>query len=397
MEQDSLVSNLADGSTGRIAVVDGLRGTAILVVMLLHFAMMRPTGDGEVLFVALLETGWIGVDLFFVLSGFLITGILWDARGGDGFFRRFYARRTLRIFPLYYAFLFVVLIIFPALFEHYSAEHTGADQRIWLWTYLGNVLMARDGWEGMPSHTTHLWSLAVEEQFYLIWPLFVFFLSRRAMIGTCLAILALSPLVRLGIDMVMPNGVASYTLLPARLDGLALGGLIALAIRGKHSLPVLGRSGRRMLLVGGAGLLLLIAFGQWTGWKELLPALNRDVQLAGYSLVALLFGGLLLHSLATPEGSRLHRLLSSRMLQSFGKYSYGLYLFHVPLRNVIRERVALAGGLPRLGGSEVPAQAVLFLGAIGLTWVVAVGSWHVYEKHWLGLKRLVPYDHEPKG
>ncbi len=396
-EPGSSVAGLADASSGRIAVVDGLRGAAILIVMLLHFAMMRPTGDAEEVVVALLETGWIGVDLFFVLSGFLITGILWDARGGDGFFRRFYARRTLRIFPLYYAFLFVILIIFPAVFDHYAAEHATSDQRVWLWTYLGNVLMARDGWSGMPSHTTHLWSLAVEEQFYLIWPLVVFFLSRRAMIGTCLAILALSPLVRLAFDIVQPDGIASYTLLPARLDGLALGGLIALAVRGNYSLPLLGRSGRQMLFVGGVGLFALMAFGQSIGWKGLLPALDRDVQLAGYSLVALLFGGLLLYALATPAGSRLHWVLNTRLLQSFGKYSYGLYLFHVPLRNLIRERVVLAGGLPRVGGTEAPAQAVLFVGAIGLTWLVAVASWHVYEKHWLKLKQLVPYAHESKG
>ncbi|MHB1328106.1 MAG: acyltransferase family protein, partial [Gemmatimonadales bacterium] len=215
-------------SDGRIRSIDGLRGLAVLVVMLLHFNLMRPANAGEMAFVQLLGTGWIGVDLFFLVSGFLITGILWEARGSDGYFWRFYTRRTLRIFPLYYAFLFGLLVVLPMFMSQYAAEHATHDRRIWLWTYLSNILMARDGWEGMPSHTTHLWSLAIEEQFYLIWPLVVYLLRYRGLVITCLTILGLSPLIRAGLDHALPDGVAAYTLLPARLDGLALGALLAL-------------------------------------------------------------------------------------------------------------------------------------------------------------------------
>lgn len=377
--------------TGRIRSIDGLRGVAVLTVMLLHFTLMRPSNLWEGGLVQLLDLGWIGVDLFFLVSGFLITGILWEARGTDGYFWRFYTRRTLRIFPLYYAFLFALLVVLPLLLSQYEAEHATNDRRIWLWTYLSNFLMARDGWEGMPSHTTHLWSLAVEEQFYLIWPLVVFLLSYRGLVGTCLAILGLSPLVRAALDHALPNGIAAYTLLPARLDSLALGALLALLVRTGPSTIDLRRGGVWLLGTGTVGLIGLSTLGHLHGWGGLLPPLHYDVQVVGYSLIAVAFGGVLLLALTAAPGSRLDRLLATRFLQSLGKYSYALYLFHVPLRNIIRERVRDAGGLPRIGGSELPAQILLFVVAIGITWCLAVVSWHFFEKHWLRLKDQVPY------
>ena len=145
-----------------IPALDGLRGIAVLTVMWLHFVFLVPRTGGERLFWNLSETGWIGVDLFFVLSGFLITGILYDAKGGPHYFRNFYMRRSLRIFPLYYAFLILIFAVMPLL-RASGADHVG--KQLWMWTYLSNVLFARVGWEGMPAHTTHLWSLAIEEQF----------------------------------------------------------------------------------------------------------------------------------------------------------------------------------------------------------------------------------------
>lgn len=382
---------LKQGPHERIRSIDGLRGLAVLTVMLLHFNLMRPSNMVETGLVQLLGIGWIGVDLFFLVSGFLITGILWESRGTDGYFWRFYTRRTLRIFPLYYAFLFALLIVLPALFSQYAAEHVGNDKRIWLWTYLSNILMAREGWEGLPSHTTHLWSLAIEEQFYLIWPLVVYLLGYRGLVATCLVILGASPLIRAALDHAAPNGIAAYTLLPARLDGLALGALIALVLRTNISVREVRRGGVWLSIAGVGGLVALSIFGALHGVTSLLPALDYDVQVIGYSLIALAFGGLLLLTLTSPEHSRLQRLLATPFLQSLGKYSYALYLFHVPLRNLVRERIRDVGGLPKLWGSELPAQIVLFVAAIGITWCAAVISWHLFEKHWLNLKDRVPY------
>ena len=154
--------------------------------------------------------GWIGVDLFFVLSGFLITGILYDAKGGPHYFRNFYMRRSLRIFPLYYAFLILIFAVMPLL-RASGADHVG--KQVWMWTYLSNVLFARVGWEGMPAHTTHLWSLAIEEQFYLLWPLLVWLASRRRLIQLCVGSIAVAFATRLVLHFVFANDVAAYALI----------------------------------------------------------------------------------------------------------------------------------------------------------------------------------------
>ena len=125
--------------------------------------------------------GWVGVDLFFVLSGFLITSILYEAKQSDGYFKNFYMRRVLRIFPLYYGVLFVAFAVVP-LFHPYQTGFykTISHNQIFLWTYLQNyVQLPWEGWAGF----THFWSLAVEEQFYLVWPAVVFLLNRRALMG----------------------------------------------------------------------------------------------------------------------------------------------------------------------------------------------------------------------
>src|SRR5262245_1871381 len=147
--------------------LDGLRGIAILLVMLFHFSDngsdLAPSSVlVDRIFHRLSGAGWIGVDLFFVLSGFLITGILFDAKGTPSYFRNFYVRRALRIFPLYYVAL-VLLLIMPLMVQHRPVPHLAARDAGWYFAYLSNVKMARAGW---PSHTglAHLWSLSVEEQ-----------------------------------------------------------------------------------------------------------------------------------------------------------------------------------------------------------------------------------------
>src|SRR5206468_651405 len=156
-----------------------LRGLAILLVIAFH--TLRVTGKEGLIGrfgAAIQDSGWIGVDLFFVLSGFLITGILLDSLGKPGYFRNFFARRTLRIFPLYYAVLTVSLFLVPALIGLQRLPelyHRLLENQLWLWTYAANYLQAT-GRHTLPGFG-HFWSLAIEEQFYLLWP-FVVYLGR---------------------------------------------------------------------------------------------------------------------------------------------------------------------------------------------------------------------------
>jgi peptidoglycan/LPS O-acetylase OafA/YrhL len=366
-----------------------MRGIAVLLVMVLHFALVEGATGAERLFFGVTRVGWVGVDLFFVLSGFLITGILYDARGGAHFFRNFYMRRVLRIFPLYYAFLFLVLVLLPIA---RPASAAPAGTQFWLWTYLSNVLFARVGWEGMPGHTTHLWSLAIEEQFYLLWPLVVFFASRRRLVQVCVGAIVFAELTRIGLHYTAPDGIGAYALMPARIDALAIGALVAVLAREPSGAATLLRFARPVML--GAALWLAIIIG-WTQLAsgETLPPLDVRVQLGAYTAISLFFGALLVRAVAAPDSSRSARVLSSATLAAFGRYSYALYLIHILVRNVFHGQLMQAGGrLPTVLGSQLPAQVGVLLAGVGISYVLAFASWHLFEKHFLALKRFFNYE-----
>jgi len=367
------------------AVLDGLRGIAVLTVMLLHFTLFVPANSGEHMLESALAAGWVGVDLFFVLSGFLITGILLDTRETPGFFRNFYARRTLRIFPLYYAFLFVLFLVLPAISEGYAAEHATVDRRWWFWSYLGNVLMALQGWDGMPGHTTHLWSLAVEEQFYLLWPLLIFLVPRRHAGRLAIATILFAWGMRVILAL---NGepVGAYVHTFARMDTLAAGALVAIAQRGIG--PVSFAMLIKFFAVSGGFLLVGASAwnasqGQWQQWV----ALDPEMQILGYLGLALGFAALVGHLVHSDSASRLVFHIDRPTLRTLGKYSYALYIVHIPIRNAMKSLVADTGGLPAVGGSQLPAQLAFTLTGIAISFAIALTSWHMFEKHFLPLKR----------
>ena len=371
-----------------IPALDGLRGIAVLVVMAMHFSIVEPLGAAHGLYHRLSGLGWTGVDLFFVLSGFLITGILYDAKGSRHYFRNFYARRTLRIFPLYYAFLIALFILLPLLAPG-TAEPEMGEERVWMWAYLGNVLMARVGWEGLPSHTTHLWSLAVEEQFYLIWPLVVWWAGRQRLLLICVGAIALASLSRAALHLLGADPTAGYTLLPARVDTLAIGSLVALLARDRVSLAWLRKVARPAL---GGALAVIVLMMLVRSPMGTLPPRNLLVQLVAYPAVAIIAASLLVIAMEANRTSSAGRLLSNGLLPQLGRYSYALYLFHVPIRNVLMNSGIGAGDAGVVAGSRFPLQVAIIAGGIGVTFVIALLSWHLFEKHFLALKRFFPYE-----
>jgi peptidoglycan/LPS O-acetylase OafA/YrhL len=358
--------------SGRLPVLDGLRGIAILLVLLLHFTMYggTPATSGIGGFVHRFAlAGWIGVDLFFVLSGFLITGILWDAKGGERYFRNFYARRILRIFPLYYGALVVFLVLLPFWPGHAGLQRL-REEGIWYWTYLVNVQIAREGWPDFGA-LGHFWSLAVEEQFYLLWPLAVFLLPRRPLMALCVGVGGLAVGFRLALHLAAREE-AAFVLLPARVDALAAGALLALAVRGPGGLPAALRWAKPAAAVALAGLAALFV------WKRGLPAEDPEVAVAGYTLLAILFAGALALALESGAG----RWLAAPWLVFFGRYSYGLYVLHHPLLFLKPEWLSygsLAGWL------------LFVAGATGVTVALALLSWYLWEKPFLDLKDRFPY------
>ena len=165
-----------------IPALDGLRAFAILLVIVRHASLEQGAASRGFLG-ALGNAGWMGVDLFFVLSGFLITRILIQSKGSTYYFRNFYLRRSFRIFPLYYAVLVGLFVVAP-IASHSPAVQELARHQIWYWTYTVNFLAANTNGEACGLHTVHFWSLSVEEQFYLIWPAVVFFVPSDEAIAT---------------------------------------------------------------------------------------------------------------------------------------------------------------------------------------------------------------------
>ena len=199
----SAIPKAAGPTASHLPSIDGLRGIAVLLVMQYHFWALpfslykrKPTllvDDGVAL---VFGAGWIGVDLFFVLSGFLITGILLDVKGHGGYFRNFYARRTLRIMPVYFLFLAFVIFVIPLVplfdggFAVTSETENLRNEQFWFWTYLANIAASLQSIHIQPGFVNlHFWTLAVEEQFYLIWPLVVLVLNRQRLAITCVAMI----------------------------------------------------------------------------------------------------------------------------------------------------------------------------------------------------------------
>jgi peptidoglycan/LPS O-acetylase OafA/YrhL len=374
----------------RVPALDGLRGAAILLVMAHHFVIysgLQKSGAADRLFRAVAYTGWSGVDLFFVLSGFLITGILLDAKGRRGYFRNFYMRRFLRIFPLYYGFLLMFFVVLPALFPRAQDCILPLRDQLWYWSHLTNVEFARNGWPACLA-VGHLWSLAVEEQFYLVWPAVVLLTSPRALKVACLSLVAISLLTRIWLAL---DGqvLAAYVLMPARFDTLAIGGLLALVARGPGGLHRLTRYA--WPAAGVAGALLLVMAGLRQGLGEGDPV----VVTAGFTLLGILFGATLVIAMTSGQYSWVNRILTSRQLMAFGRYSYALYIFHQPVSLFLRDYVVSVQSLPRFFGSQLPAQFIFMLLAGSISFALAWLSWHLYEQHFLKLKRFFPYRPEP--
>lgn len=373
-------------SSRHLPALDGLRGIAILLVVVHHstrYGGMESLSALDQLFQKVGTAGWSGVDLFFVLSGFLITGILLDAKGTNGYFRSFYARRILRIFPLYYGVLFCVFVLLPAVATWSREVPSLVKDQIWYWTYLQNVSVALKGWPALTA-IQHFWSLAIEEQFYLVWPLVVLLLNRRAMILACLGLVVGSLAVRT-VLVLTGHTLAAYVLTPSRMDGLALGGLLALIARAPDGLSHLARWAKPVVLSSALGLGAIVL------WRHNLHYWDAVVETVGFSLLALFFGGVLAITVASPSGTLAARIFAHRFLRFVGRYSYAMYVFHLPILFAVA-RVFNVASIPRLAGSQVPGQLLFTSAVAAISLAAAWFSWHLYEARFLKLKARFPYD-----
>jgi peptidoglycan/LPS O-acetylase OafA/YrhL len=376
---------------GHLPALDGVRGLAILMVLLFHFvAQTTATNRLEAAVNGVLSYGLLGVDLFFVLSGFLITGILYDSRESGGYFRSFYMRRVLRIFPLYYGVLAVVFFVLPLVPAMRGSEIAGLrEHQAWAWLYGVNVYLAREGgW--VLSYIEHLWSLSVEEHFYLVWPLLVFWLARRprTLMGTALALAAASFCARAAASLAGVSAVATTVLTPLQLDALCLGAFFAVLLRQPGGEVAARRAVLPMALVAGGLLAADFVLHRFT---DLGLELARSVR---GGLFRVVFAALLLQALFAPASSLLARFFRSRTMVALGTYSYGLYVYHHFLSYYLvthGTEFAIAGAV----GSHTLAVAIQAVLGIAASMAVAWLSYELFEKRFLELKRFWPSGRRP--
>jgi peptidoglycan/LPS O-acetylase OafA/YrhL len=359
---------------GHIPALDGIRGLAIAMVMVSHFLFRNLFPDD--LSYNLVQSGWLGVDLFFVLSGFLITGILSDTRERkDGYWSGFVKRRALRIMPLYY--FSVIITYLTIVFVEKTPERLhGYDAFTWFFTFTPNIAMAFKG--DWLSHSNvfslnHLWSVAVEEQFYLLWPLVVRFLPPRALLLLCALIVHFSCDLRHMTDNLFDQrwSLAAYMMPYCRMDGLATGSFLAVFLRlGWQSFVPYERWILRILLV-------------WMGYRTLHDVGYGSTHYIG-TLSALTFGALLFLALNPHPKALVRRFCENGFLRHLGKYSYALYVFHDMMK--MQWEQWFGQWIFNRGWHPFWQQMSYILLAFAGSYLLARASWVLIEKPFLNLK-----------
>lgn len=344
--------------------LDGLRALAVAAVVWSHWLPSYCYG---------VQLGQYGVHLFFVISGFLITGILLDAREFDGnhrglTLRQFYIRRALRIFPVFYATIAICCLL---------DLHPYRDTWLWHASYLSNIyFFIRGEWHGPISH---LWSLAVEEQFYLLWPFLIIFAPRRTLLPLIGAAILLAPLFRSGVSSLYPSSSMGSLLMPGCLDSLGAGAFISWLARS----PACRNLNLSALILASIGILaygLIVIFDCFD-----------NLRITSYALAC---AGLVLAS-ATGFRGLIGRILDNRIMRYFGRISYGIYIFHLLALPILQfllykipgyrifEKIGIEADL--YNHPMITAAMLAFI-----TTTMAACSWAFFESPICSIKRHFP-------
>lgn len=362
----------------RFPSLDGIRGIAILLVLFYHVNLLsRPAGVFERALDTVINSWWIGVDLFFVLSGFLITRILLGKKGEDGYFKNFYMRRVLRIFPVYYLTLAFFLILLPLLMpiDEVKGYSTVLDHQSWFWSYLQNFGLIVHGNFLPADFLAHTWSLAIEEQFYLLWPVLVFFTPRKWFPKLCLGLIVFSFIVRLALYLQGDTETVFIYNTFSHMDPLACGALVAW-FTGEYSLSAQWKR----LIKGIAVVVAVILMGHVVFQEKFLgPPIITYVY--GTLLLSILFGSIILLLVDT---ERHPAWLSRGPFPFFGKYSYALYVYHWPILFFLIRSREIKNFLGAYSFSSFCLLTGIYLAASIL---LAMLSWTLIERPILGLKK----------
>ena len=374
-------------SGGRIASLDGLRGLAVIGTLLIHYEVRSWPYQSGLLWPTWLVVshGWLGVECFFVLSGFLITGILLDSKGSGTYWRSYYGRRALRVFPLYYFALVVAFVLLPLLGSAaFGAEPVRASTQLWYWTYLSNVLIAFRGWGAAPRYIAHFWTMAIEEQFYLVWPLVVYTVDRKWLGRVAWGCVVVSVVARVALFAATGDYRYGWMLSFSRFDGLAIGAVCALWLR-ERGAEACRRDAARYGVWLGALVLLVSYWRHWGNFQD------KVVGTVGLTLWSLVMGCVVLWLVTAERDARVARILENPALRKLGMLGYGIYVWHYFVLIALQAHgFRLDAVIDRVG--SLALGHVIFVGVNAtLTYLVAHVSWRLIEQPCLALKRYFPY------
>jgi len=346
--------------------LDGLRGLAILLVVFYH----------NFDFINYSVFGWIGVDLFFVLSGYLITTILLNSVNSPSYLKNFYIKRVLRIFPLYYLALILFLIILPLLGFYRKEMQFYIDHQWWFWFYLQNWLLSFR-FPTVGNFLNHFWSLGVEEQFYLVWPFVILWLRKPKKLLVFILFLLFFLLIARSVIWMYHFPHFNYTTFYAftRIDGICIGCLIALLhkinynfLRHKMAIVV------TILAILNFGFYFLTQYGDY-------PYLA----FVGFTTFAGMFG-LLLHEAVSGDTKVITAIFTFPVLKFFGFISYGFYVFHWPVYLMTRDELSDFFS-KNLDSSEGVTRVATSLCATVIAILISTVSYYTFEVHFLRLKQ----------
>ncbi len=352
-----------------IKELDGVRGIAALMVMFFHFFFRLETNNTFLLAVRKVSyLGETGVSLFFVLSGFLITRILLNTRQSERFFYHFYLRRSLRIFPLYYLFLAVYYFIFP-LVKH--EPHEPFSMQIAYWTYMQDFAQTFNWPSEGPGH---FWSLAVEEHFYLFWPLLVYYLNNKKVMYAISGIIITAVITR----WLLISSDHPYRLLTfSRMDELAMGTLLAV-LEAKGKLMQEKRNMQKFLLLFIISVVSVALF-----WPNLTSLTNTSAnlffKLSRFIILGFAYFSFIGFVITASQGLIIKKILRSVPLLYTGRISYGLYVYH-PICFWLSKQFFKTDNIG-------VSMALAFI----FTYIIASGSYYLFEKRFLNLKKYFEY------
>lgn len=368
---DSNFGNPPSATEARIKTLDGLRGLALLCIVSFHAVII--CGAHRVDWYPLVRWGPATLDIFFVLSGYLITGILIRARGKPHYFSRFLVRRALRIFPAYYVVLIFVFGLGPLLSAEFAASGTAKDV-LWYALYVQNIKTSFEGWPAWP-YVAHLWSMAVEEQFYLTWPFVVWLLAPAALARLSCALIVIGIGAKLTVAALGDPGAMAHTSTVTRMGAIAAGSWIACQdpqrVRDWLRLPLLWLGLALGAFIGVHVLRLTPGGGLGYGLATITATLTPGV------VILLIHAGRLPHIAS--------EMLTQPLLLWLGRLSYGMYLLHYPVAGIVFEWNAdwLNAGLAT---SPNFTAFVFTLIVFATTTPLAVVMYHLVEAPALALK-----------